>query len=80
MHGSPVERRYRVNDINHRRPRDSAWIVAVVDQGGNHGAVDRADQRPDELGAHRASRPFDDLGHGVDPLAQATALDFPQSG
>src|ERR1700679_2897064 len=77
---SPLERRHRVNDINHSRPRDSAWILAVVDQGGNHCAVNRADQRRDELGAHRASRPVDDLGDGVDPLAQATALDFPQSG
>ena len=36
--------RHRVNDINHSRPRDGTRILPVVDQGGNHRAVDRANQ------------------------------------
>jgi hypothetical protein len=44
MHGPPVEWRHRVNDINHSRPRDGTRILPVVDQGGNHRAVDGANQ------------------------------------
>jgi hypothetical protein len=80
LHGSPVERRHRVNDINHSRPRNSTRILAVVDQGGNHCAVDRADQRRNEFRTHGTSRPFNDVGDGIDALAQVAPLDLAQCG
>ena len=60
--------------------RAISGAVAVAHQRRHHRAVDRADQRGQQVDAHPAARTGDDLDDRVDPLAQQPALELAERG
>ena len=74
-HGSLVDRRKHVDEVDHGRQRRSSR-VAPFDQGGNHRTVDSADQRAHQFDAHGTTRSLDGLGDRLGALPQAAAHAF----